>query len=85
MTPSQVATLLPNTSVDSVRRWIRNGALPARVLPNDRYLIRRSDLDSLMQPAHAPTHPPTRTSYDVLPGQPVLSWPSSESLAGGGR
>lgn len=30
LTPSEAASLLPNTSVDSIRRWIRSGTLRAR-------------------------------------------------------
>lgn len=50
LTPSQAATLLPNTSVDSIRRWIRNGALPAKKLPNGRYFVRRGDVEALLSP-----------------------------------
>lgn len=71
LTPAQVAALLPNTSVDSVRRWIRSGTLPARSLPNGRYLVRRSDVDGLLRPvvAHAELEPIT-----VEPGQEALPW-----------
>ena len=50
MTPSQAASLLPNTSVDSIRRWIRSGALPAQKLPNGRYFVRRGDVEALLSP-----------------------------------
>mgnify|MGYP000871258415 CR=1 FL=1 len=72
LTPSQVASLLPNTSVDSVRRWIRSGALAARVLPNGRYLVRQADAESLLAPAGGRSG--GGASAGELPGQGALSW-----------
>jgi len=37
--------------VDSIRRWIRSGALPAQKLPNGRYFVRRGDVEALLSPA----------------------------------
>ena len=76
LTPSQAASLLPNTSVDSIRRWIRSGALPAQKLPNGRYFVRRGDVEALLSPA-LPSAPSSATSSDssvdgVLPGEGVL-------------
>jgi len=72
LTPSQAASLLPNTSVDSIRRWIRSGALPAQKLPNGRYFVRRGDVEALLSPA-LPSAPSSATSSGssvdgVLPG-----------------
>ncbi|WP_425306111.1 helix-turn-helix domain-containing protein [Actinomyces succiniciruminis] len=67
ITPSQAAALLPGTSVDSIRRWIRTGALAARKLPNGRYLVRRMDVEGLLLPVDA--SPP---SSGELPGQEAL-------------
>ena len=72
LTPSQVASLLPNTSVDSVRRWIRSEALAARVLPNGRHLVRQADAESLLAPAGGRSGGHERAGE--LPGQWVLSW-----------
>lgn len=76
LTPSQAASLLPNTSVDSIRRWIRSGALPAQKLPNGRYFVRRGDVEALLSPA-VPSTSSSATSPDpsvdgVLPGQGAL-------------
>jgi hypothetical protein len=76
LTPSQAASLLPNTSVDSIRRWIRSGALPAQKLPNGRYFVRRGDVEALLSPA-LPSTPSSATSSGpsvdgVLPGQGAL-------------
>lgn len=76
LTPSQAASLLPNTSVDSIRRWIRSGALPAQKLPNGRYFVRRGDVEALLSPA-LPSTSSSATSSDpsvdgVLPGQGAL-------------
>lgn len=79
LTPSQAASLLPNTSVDSIRRWIRSGALPAQKLPNGRYFVRRGDVEALLSPA-LPSTPSAVSapssagpSVDgVLPGQGAL-------------
>lgn len=76
LTPSQAASLLPNTSVDSIRRWIRSGALPAQKLPNGRYFVRRGDVEALLSPA-LPSAPSSATSSGssvdgVLPGEGVL-------------
>lgn len=76
LTPSQAASLLPNTSVDSIRRWIRSGALPAQKLPNGRYFVRRGDVEVLLSPA-LPSAPSSATSSGssvdgVLPGEGVL-------------
>ena len=76
LTPSQAAALLPNTSVDSIRRWIRSGALPAQKLPNGRYFVRRGDVEALLSPA-LPSAPSSATSSGssvdgVLPGEGVL-------------
>ena len=77
LTPSEAASLLPNTSVDSIRRWIRRGTLMARRLPNGRYLVRRSDVETLL----APVVPHGST------GSASLAWPSpaSPAEAGSGR
>lgn len=69
LTPSEAASLLPNTSVDSIRRWIRNGTLRAHRLPNGRYLVWRSDVEALL----APVAPPMSS------GQPALEWPEPRS------
>ena len=76
LTPSQAASLLPNTSVNSIRRWIRSGALPAQKLPNGRYFVRRGDVEALLSPA-LPSAPSSATSSGssvdgVLPGEGVL-------------
>ena len=76
LTPSQAASLLPNTSVDSIRRWIRSGALPAQKLPNGRYFVRRGDVEALLSPA-LPSTPSSATSSGpsvdgVFPGQGAL-------------
>ena len=76
LTPSQAASLLPNTSVDSIRRWIRSGALPAQKLPNGRYFVRRGDVEALLSPA-LPSAPSSAMSSGpsvdgVLPGQGAL-------------
>ena len=73
--PTQAAALLPNTSVDSIRRWIRSGALPAQKLPNGRYFVRRGDVEALLSPA-LPSPPSESSAPDVegveLPGQGAL-------------
>lgn len=69
LTPSQAASLLPNTSVDSIRRWIRSGALPAQKLPNGRYFVRRGDVEALLSPV-GPSAPGTEDG--VFPGQGAL-------------
>lgn len=76
LTPSQAASLLPNTSVDSIRRWIRSGALPAQKLPNGRYFVRRGDVEALLSPALPSTSSSATSSGPsvdgVLPGQGAL-------------
>ena len=54
LTPQQVAALLPNTSADTVRRWIRNGELEAVRNPSGRYLVPRRALSQVLKPAAAP-------------------------------
>lgn len=76
LTPAQAAALLPNTSVDSVRRWIRSGALPARTLPNGRYLVKRSDVEGLLKPVSAVNNEGVGGDRP-LPGQDFLAWPTS--------
>ena len=76
LTPSQAAALLPNTSVDSIRRWIRSGALPAQKLPNGRYFVRRGDVEALLSPALPSTSSSATSSGPsvdgVFPGQGAL-------------
>lgn len=72
LTPSQAATLLPNTSVDSIRRWIRSGALPAKKLPNGRYVVRRGDVEALLSPVGPSASSVSGVEGGVLPGQGVL-------------
>lgn len=76
LTPSQAASLLPNTSVDSIRRWIRSGALPAQKLPNGRYFVRRGDVEALLSPALPSTSSSATSSGPsvdgVFPGQGAL-------------
>lgn len=43
LTPREVAALLPRTSVDTVRRMIRNGDLPAIKTYGGHWLVRRAD------------------------------------------
>lgn len=50
-TPQQVAALLPNTSADTVRRWIRNGELEAVKNLSGRYLVPRRALSQVLKPA----------------------------------
>ena len=71
LTPQQVAALLPNTSADTVRRWIRNGALEAVKNLSGRYLVPRRALSQVLKPA-APAG-----------AAPSASSPASSS--GGGR
>ena len=70
LTPQQVAALLPNTSADTVRRWIRNGELEAVKNLSGRYLVPRRALSQVLKPA-APA------------GSAPASSPASSS--GGGR
>jgi len=70
LTPQQVAALLPNTSADTVRRWIRNGELEAVKNLSGRYLVPRCALSQVLKPA-APA------------GSAPAS--SSASSSGGGR
>lgn len=72
LTPSQAASLLPNTSVDSIRRWIRSGALPAQKLPNGRYFVRRGDVEALLSPVGP--------SASSAPGIEALEVPGQERL-----
>lgn len=72
LTPSQAASLLPNTSVDSIRRWIRSGALPAQKLPNGRYFVRRGDVEALLSPAVPSTPSVPGVEGVELPGQGAL-------------
>ena len=51
LTPQQVAALLPNTSADTVRRWIRNGELEAMKNLSGRYLVPRRALSQVLKPA----------------------------------
>lgn len=51
LTPQQVAALLPNTSADTVRRWIRNGELEAVKNLSGRYLVPRRALSQVLKPA----------------------------------
>ena len=81
LTPSQVAKFLPYTSVDSVRRWIRSGALPAQSLPNGRYLVRRADAEGLLRPVVAMPVDQSPNGDEVLPGQDFLEWPTAGSEA----
>lgn len=71
LTPQQVAALLPNTSADTVRRWIRNGELEAVKNLSGRYLVPRRALSQVLKPA-APAG-----------AAPSASSPGSSS--GGGR
>ena len=75
LTPSQAASLLPNTSVDSIRRWIRSGALPAQKLPNGRYFVRRGDVEALLSPAV-----PSTPSVSSVPGVEGVELPGQSAL-----
>ena len=75
LTPSQAAALLPNTSVDSIRRWIRSGALPAQKLPNGRYFVRRGDVEALLSPAL-----PSTPSASPVPGVEGVELPGQGAL-----
>ena len=71
LTPQQVAALLPNTSADTVRRWIRNGELEAVKNLSGRYLVPRRALSQVLKPA--------------APAGAAPSASSSASSSGGGR
>ena len=51
ITPQKLAALLPNTSADTVRRWIRNGELEAVKNLSGRYLVPRRALSQVLKPA----------------------------------
>ena len=71
LTPQQVAALLPNTSADTVRRWIRNGELEAVKNLSGRYLVPRRALSQVLKPA--------------APAGAAPSSSSPASSSGGGR
>jgi excisionase family DNA binding protein len=52
MTATDVATHL-HVRVETVRKWIADGDLPALALPGGGYRIRRSDLGKVLQPVEA--------------------------------
>ena len=49
MTAIDVASHL-HVRVETVRKWIADGDLPALVLPGGGYRIRRTDLSKVLQP-----------------------------------
>lgn len=86
--PSEAASLLPGLSVDSLRRLIRLGRVEARKNTiNGRYRLPRSEIERLRAELGEPPLTATLASPSpadgVLPGQPVLSWPSASSAGGG--
>lgn len=78
LTPTEAARLLPRTAAESVRRWIREGRIPAIRLPGGRLMVRRSDIEEILTPKLASS--PSASSADEsgdgaqLPGQEVLPW-----------
>lgn len=62
LTPQQVAALLPNTSADTVRRWIRNGELEAVKNLSGRYLVPRRALSQVLKPAAPAGSAPSTSS-----------------------
>jgi excisionase family DNA binding protein len=48
MTPPEAAAAC-RVSVGTLRRWVRDGSLPAVTLPSGQYRIRREDLVALMK------------------------------------
>lgn len=62
LTPQQVAALLPNTSADTVRRWIRSGELEAVKNLSGRYLVPRRALSQVLKPAASAGSAPSASS-----------------------
>lgn len=79
LTPREVASLFPRTSVDTVRRMIRNGDLKAVKTYGGRYLVHRDEAQAarrrMTQPASR-SGPASLTAESNLPsefpGQEVL-------------
>ena len=85
LTAAEAAALLPQTTSQTVLRWAKEGQLPYVELPGGRRrrkFFRREDIEALLQPRVAPSAgSPAESPDGVLPGQPVLSWPSPASSA----
>lgn len=50
LSAAEAASLLPDTSVQSLQRWARNGNIPSVVLPSGRRFFRREDIEKIITP-----------------------------------
>lgn len=71
LTPREVAALLPRTSVDTVRRMIRNGDLPAIKTYGGHWLVRR--VDALALRHKMMTQLASEVDLASLAAEPLLS------------
>ena len=71
LTPREVAALLPRTSVDTVRRMIRNGDLPAIKTYGGDWLVRRADALALRH--QMMTQLASEVDLASLAAEPLLS------------
>lgn len=92
LTASEVVEAFPEAdfTAQTLRRWAREGWVACVRYPSGRLKFRRSDIERLLRPSMASPEPeaastPQTPADGVLPGQPVLSWPSPSSPAGGER
>ncbi|MEW6889272.1 helix-turn-helix domain-containing protein [Trueperella pyogenes] len=81
LTAAEVAQILPDTSEQTVYRWVRDGKLGAIVLPSGRKFFRREDIEAILTPvifssesqsSSASVPSPSRSPSDALPGQGAL-------------
>lgn len=54
LTAAEVAQILPDTSEQTVYRWVRDGKLGAIVLPSGRKFFRREDIEAILTPVIFP-------------------------------
>lgn len=79
LSASEVASMLPDTSAQTVLRWAKQGRLPFVEMPSGRRgrkYFRREDIEALLTPEVAPAGGRSGGHERVgeLPGQGVLSW-----------
>lgn len=89
LSPRDAAELLhlPSVTARTLRAWAKQGKLPVLTLPSGRMLFRREDVEALATPqvlSVPSAGSPAESPDGVLPGQPVLSWPSPSSPAAAG-
>lgn len=72
LTVAEASSLL-RVAPSTVRRWIREGDLPAYRLGKRRLALRRSDVDGMISPVHSKSAPGHYTIYTDLSQVPKLT------------